>query len=100
MTDEQIESLTGVGATLRDFGGCLEGEWLARNGKLLNADERKENDGRPNAVANPTVDVEIPNVMFVPFNHVMRTIRREGMVMLTMSGCRIKSRLVMFRPHW
>lgn len=65
LNDEQIEALTGVGATLRDFGTCLEAEWLKRNGKLLDADERKENDGRPNAVANPVIDVEIPNVMFV-----------------------------------
>jgi len=33
LTDEQVSQLTGVGASLRDFGEAIEKEWLARNGK-------------------------------------------------------------------
>ena len=65
LTDEQMRQLTGVGASLRDFGEALEKEWLARNGANLNAEERKENKGAPNAVANPVIDVEIPDVLCV-----------------------------------
>lgn len=65
LTDEQVSRLTGVGASLRDFGEALEKEWLARNGKNLTADERKENKGAPNAVANPVIDIEIPDVLTV-----------------------------------
>jgi len=63
LSDEQIDNLAGVGASLRDFGTALESEFLARRGKLLTADERKENDGKPNAVANPIIDVEVPGVL-------------------------------------
>jgi hypothetical protein len=63
LSDEQIDNLAGVGASVRDFGTALESEFLARRGKLLTAEERKENDGKPNAVANPTVDIEVPGVM-------------------------------------
>lgn len=65
LTDEQVSQLTGVGASLRDFGEAIEKEWLARNGKNLTADERKENKGAPNALANPTIDIEIPDVLTV-----------------------------------
>jgi len=65
LTDKQMSQLTGVGASLRDFGEALEKEWLARNGKNLTADERKENKGAPNAVSNPVIDIEIPDVLTV-----------------------------------
>jgi hypothetical protein len=65
LSDEQIDDLAGVGASVRDFGTALESEFLARRGKLLTAEQRKENDGKPNAVASPTIDIEVPNVMCI-----------------------------------
>ena len=65
LTDEQMRQLTGVGASLRDFGEALEKEWLSRFGKNLNADERKENGGAPNAVSNPVIDIEVPDVLSI-----------------------------------
>jgi hypothetical protein len=65
LSDEQIDALAGVGASIRDFGAELEAEFLKRRGKLLTAEERKENEGKPNVVANPTIDIEVPGIMFV-----------------------------------
>ena len=63
LTDDQIDNLACVGASIRDFGAELEAEFLKRRGKLLTAEERNENDGKPNVVANPTIDIEVPGVM-------------------------------------
>tara|TARA_R110001632_G_scaffold11189_4_gene40547 strand:+ start:1186 stop:1944 length:759 start_codon:yes stop_codon:yes gene_type:complete len=65
LSDEQIDNLAGVGASLRDFGTALEADFLVRRGKLLNAEQRKENGGEPNATANPVIDVEVPGVMCI-----------------------------------
>lgn len=65
LTDEQLSQLTGVGAALRDFGDSLEKVWLSRFGKNLTADERKENGGAPNAVSNPVIDIEVPDVLSI-----------------------------------
>lgn len=63
MTDDELSAVTGVGAVLRDFGTAMEKEWQSRFGRLLSAEERKENDGKPNVVANPVVDIEVPGVI-------------------------------------
>jgi hypothetical protein len=65
LDDDTLRALTGVGATLRDFGAALESEWASRHGRLLDSDERKANGGKPNAVSNPVIDVEVPGVLTV-----------------------------------
>lgn len=63
LTDEQMKGLVGVGATLREFGKALEEAFLARFGVQMTCEERAENEGKPNILANPVIDVEVPGVM-------------------------------------
>jgi len=62
LTDEEIMSMAGVGSSLKVFGTVLEAEFEKRNGVLLDADSRKENDGKPSHTANPVIDIDIPGV--------------------------------------
>ena len=62
LNDEEIMALAGVGSALKVFGTVLEAEFEKRNGVLLDAESRKENDGKPSHVANPVIDIDIPGV--------------------------------------
>ena len=62
LTDEQMMEMIGVGATLRDFGKHLEEAFDKRFGVKLDTDQRKENDGKPQLVANPVIDIDIPGI--------------------------------------
>ena len=62
LTDEQMMQMMGVGSTLKVFGTVLEADFDARFGVKLDAAGRKENGGKPSHIANPVIDIDIPNV--------------------------------------
>lgn len=65
LTDAELHNLTGVGASLREFGKVLEDEWRGRNGVLLDKDQRTQNEGKPNAIGNPVINIEIPDILSI-----------------------------------
>ena len=65
LTDEQLKNCTGVGASIRELGKALEDRWQSVFGVRMDAGERKENGGKPNALADPKIDIEIPGVLCV-----------------------------------
>ena len=62
LSKEELMAMTGVGATLREFGKALESEWQKRFGVLMDDTQRKKNKGEPNKVADPVVVVEMPGL--------------------------------------
>ena len=63
MDDETLLKLTGFGAVLSKLGSAADKEWQSRFGVCMDKAGRAANDRRPNAIADPVIDIQVPNVL-------------------------------------